>query len=295
MIYLLLSILFMSVANVYQRYTGLAGANAFGVNFVARLVSGGVALVAILAALGIEPILQSSSSVLLWACVGGVFYWMAGLAAIKAYSLGHLGISSTILRCSMVVPTAASLIFWHEVVFAFDSLAMWVVLLSLVLMLMAILFSGMDQIRASTKRNEPFSRAWAVWITLAFASQGGWEITLRAAGGFATEQERQVYLALVFIVALVMSLGTLAVVRFIPRKKEIMFGVGLGVLAMLATFVRPAAIRDLSGVIVFPMTALGTMVLLNILSTLIWKTHLGRWGVTGLTAAVFAAVLLCYR
>lgn len=295
MIYLLLSILFLSVANVYQRYSGLAGANAYGVNAVARLISGVGAIVGIVAALGVDPILQSSTSVLLWACIGGVFYWMAGLAAIKAYSLGHLGISSTILRCSMVVPTFASLIFWHEVVFALDSLAMWVVLLSLVLMLMAILFSGMDQIRASSKRNEPFSKAWAVWIILAFASQGGWEVTLRAAGGFATEQHRQVYLALVFIVSLVLSLGTLVVVRVTPRKKDFIFGVGLGVLAMFATSVRPMAIRDLSGVIVFPITALGTMVLLNILSKLIWKTHLGRWGAAGLTAAIFAALLLCYR
>lgn len=295
MIYLLLSILFLSVANVYQRYSGLARADAFGVNAVARLVSGVAALVGILGALGTGPILESPTPVVLWGCVGGVFYWMAGLAAIKAYTLGHLGISSTILRCSMVVPTAASLIFWHEVRLGLDSMAMWIVLAALVLMVVAIVFSGLDQIRAASQRNEPFSKAWGVWLFLAFASQGCWEITLRAAGGFETEQHRQVYLVLVFIVALVFSLGTLVVVRVIPRKKEIIFGVGLGILAMLATSVRPSAIRDLSGVIVFPMTALGTMVLLNILSRMIWKTHLGRWGAAGLAAAVFAALLLTYR
>lgn len=295
MIYLLISILFMSLANLSQRYSGLAGANAYGVNAVSRLISGVAAIVAIVTAIGVDPILHTSPPVLLWAGIGGFFYWLSGLAAIKAYSLGHLGISSTILRCSMIVPTAASLIFWHEIVFALDSVVMWAVLLSLVLMLIAIVFSGMDQIRASTKRNEPFSSVWAIWIILAFICQGGWEITLRASGSFASEQERQVYLALVFIIALVLSLGTLVVVRFMPRKKEILFGVGLGLLAMLGTSFRPAAIRDLSGVIVFPMTALGTMVLLNILSRLIWKTHLGRWGAAGLAAAVFASLLLCYR
>lgn len=295
MIYLILSILFMSVANLYQRYSGLSGADAFGVNAVARLVSGSVALVGIVSVVGTGPIIHSPVPVLVWASVGGMFYWMAGLAAIKAYSLGHLGISSTILRCSMVVPTAASLIFWHEVVFAIDSVAMWVVLAALLLLLAAIIFSGLDQIRASRKRKEPFGKAWAVWLGLAFISQGGWEITLRAAGGFETFENRQVYLAIVFVVALIFSLGTVVVVRVVPRRKEIIFGIGLGVLAMLATSVRPSAVRELSGVIVFPMTALGTMVVLNMLSRLIWKTHLGRWGGAGLAAAVLATLLLCYR
>lgn len=295
MIYLLCSIVFMSLANVCQRYSGLAGANAYVVNAMVRVMAGALAIFGVMFSLGIDSVLNASQQVVLWGLLGGVFYTVAGLAAIKTYGLGHLGISSTILRCSMVIPTAASLLFWHEVIFAWNSLSMWLVLGAMVLMVGAIVFSGLDQIRASRISNEPFSKAWAVWLILTFATQGLWEITLRAAGGFEVEQDRQVYLVIVFVTSMVWSLGVLVAVRVKPRRQEIIYGLVLGVLATIGSSVRPMAVRDLSGVIVFPLTAMGTMVLLNIISRLVWKTHLGKWGMVGLAAAVLATTMLCFR
>jgi hypothetical protein len=295
MIFLLLSILFLCIANLFQRYSMQAGANAYAMNAIARIFSGVVAIAAIVSSISFLPVIEAPPATLIWAAVGGTFYWLAGLGAIKAYGLGHVGISSTVLRCSMIIPTLASLIVWHDVHLAWDSKAMWIVLATLVLLMAGIFLSGLDQILRERRQNRPVDHQWLIWLLAAFLGQGCWEVSLRAAGGFPTEVDRQVYLAMVFLVAMVISIGTVVVMKISPRSIDIRFGCLLGLLATLATTMRPYAVRDLSGVVVFPMTAMGSMLLMNLASVAIWRTHLGRWGITGLTAAVLATILMCLR
>jgi hypothetical protein len=295
MIFLILSILFLTTANISQRYASDAGANVYALNAIARLFSGVLALAAIVSAIGVTPVLHAPAAILIWAIVGGSFYWLAGLGAIKAFALGHVGISTTVLRCSMVIPTMASLLVWRDVELSLTSIPMWIVLATVVLLVAGICLSGLDHILRERRQQKSVDRRWMAWLLAAFLGQGGWEITLRASGSFPTEQDRQVYLALVFVVAMTISVGMVLVMKISPRRIDWRFGCLLGLLAMLATTMRPFAVRDLTGVVVFPMTAMGSMLLMNLASVILWKNRLGRWGMVGLTAAVLASILLCLR
>ena len=195
----------------------------------------------------------------------------------------------------MVIPTAASVVLWRDVPLSFTSPALWLVTGTVVLLLVGIFLSGLDQILRERANQTRLHKPWVIWLLLAFAGQGMWEITLRASGAFPAETDRQVYLALVFVIAMLISAGTVVVMRIPLRWLDWRFGLLLGVLATLATLMRPYAIRDLSGVVVFPMTAMGTMLLMNLASITLWKTHLGKWGYIGLGAAVAATILLCFR
>ncbi len=291
MVFLVLSIVFISTSAVVFRLSADRGASALEVNAVFRLVGGVLALCLLAPGLKGEAISELPAQVWAWALTAGAFYWLAGFANLRASGLGHLGITWTVSRSAMVIPTLASMLIWHEVALRVDSPGMWMAIGGTVLTLAALVAFGLDRMNHAMTHGSS-SRRWYIWLAASFLFQGGWELTLRAAGGFGNETYRLAYICIAFTVAMVLSLISLAAMRRLPSRLAVKFGILAGLCTVVGTGTRPWALRDLPGIVVFPATAVGVILLTQGASAWWWKTRLGRWGYAGMVAAVLGVIIL---
>ena len=191
--YLMLSILFMSGLAIFFGAGARAGANPLGLNTVFRLTGGLLALAA-LPWLGQGGGLPHGPA-LIHALVSGVFYWLSGFAAIKAVSHGHLGITWTVTRCSVVIPAFASIIYWQEIaLWPLSQVLLWR-LAGLLLTVVTVFLLGIDQRRAGKAGSAPkLTRHWLLWLAMTFLAQGGWETMLRGSKSLASDAARGSYI-----------------------------------------------------------------------------------------------------
>lgn len=291
MIFLLVSIAFISLTALVFRWSADRGADPLGVNAVFRVFGGVVALTVLLPGLSLAVFRELPAAVWGWSLAGGVFYWLAGYANLRASGLGHLGITWTVSRSAMVLPSLASMVIWQEISLSLTTPQLWLGLAGLLLTLVALVAFGLDRMRkqADAVAAKP---GWGLWLVLSFLLQGSWELTLRASGAFPQEEWRGSYICIVFLLAMVLSLGALAWRGQRPGRLEWGFGLLAGIGTVVGTGIRPWALRDLPGLLVFPATAVGVILLTQAASALIWKDRLGRWGYLGVAAAMVGVVVL---
>ncbi len=296
MIYLILSIVFMSGLAISLGVAGQRGLSAIGLNAVFRTTGGIVGL------LGLLVWREPADLPEIWSRIGGLaltagfFYWLAGIAAIQSVRLGHLGVTWTVTRCAVVLPTLASMIFWRE-------LPLWPVtpllvarLAGLALTLVVAMLMGMDR-RCPHPGDcaHPANGIWLVWLATAFLAQGAWEITLRASGALQDEASRGVFIATVFITAMLLALGTWALRRPRVGQGELVCGLLAGICAVLGSGIRPWILRDLPGTLVFPVTAVSVMLLVQLAARFVLGHRLSGWGRGAIWVAAAAIVLLTIR
>lgn len=293
MIYLIVSIAAMSALACVFRLAMLKGAGPLGFNAVYR----GTAALLYLAAAGM--VVDWSQLPRLWSeagplgLVAAAFFWMSGFAGIKVAQLGPIGIGWTVLRCSMVIATAASLVYWKEVTPATPGLFVSRLAGILVIMAAAILF-GIGRVRGRTAQQKKTQdlRRWFAWMAVAFFCMGGWEICLRATKeSLQGDQARFLFLTLVFVVAGGISLPVMKALKARIGRTELLYGSLAAIFSAVGSGLRPWAIQELGGVIVFPATTISVIVLVQILGTAIWRERLRR--VDGLAfACAIAGILL---
>jgi len=193
----------------------------------------------------------------------------------------------------MVLPTLASIIVWKEI-------PLWPVSSLLVLRLTGValcvgvaVLLGMDRRQPHPEDRSPSaSPAWIAWLVTTVLGYGIYEITLRASATIQAESERGVFMATVFITAMVLSLAAWGIRRPRLGRGELVFGVVAGMCSFVGSGVRPWALRDLPGVIVFPVTAVAVMVLVQIGGEVLFRHRLSLWGRLGIAVAGIAIMLL---
>lgn len=272
-----------------------AGARAAGVNSIFRLTSGAGATMAAIVWLDTGDVGALWPAVDLPVAVGAVLFFVTGLASIKAVQLGHLGLTWGVLRCSMLVPVLASILYWHEIPLWPVSLLLVLRLAGVVLACLAIALVAAGQFGtalAAPSTNPRPPQAWLVWLGIAFAAQGAWEVVLRSTQAWPDDAARVLFVAGTFSGAALLSAGALGWTRFCPGRVELTYGAAAGLLSMVASGARVWAVRDLDGVIVFPVTTISVMVLVQLLSCVVWHERAARLSQIGFAVAVLSVVLL---
>ena len=131
-----------------------------------------------------------------------------------------------------------------------------------------------------------------MWLGLAFLAQGGWETVLRSTRGFADNQARALFVTLTFVGAALLSGGITALRKVPLGKKELGYGTAAGLLGLVASGTRIWALRDLDGIIVFPITAISVMLAVQLLAAAIWREQTGKIALMGFVLAIVSTVLL---
>lgn len=297
MIYLFVSILAMGGLAVVLRLAMRQSADPLGVNAAYR--GTGAMIVIVVAAASIDWSTLHHVFVLTGprGALGSLLLFLSGLAGVKAVQLGHLGITWTVLRCSMVLPVLASIVVWREVPLYPISSLLLARSTGVALVLAAIALMGVDHMRrdpASRRSPSAGSRPWAwlAWLTLAFLAQGSWEIALRATRSLVSDQARVLFVAIVVAGAFCLSLPAAGIARARLGKRELLYGGLAGLLSILASGCRIWALRDLDGILVFPVTTIGTVLLVQALGIVIWQEQTGTAGWMGFAFAIAGVLLL---
>lgn len=300
MFYLFASILFMSLMAVSFRAASERGADALGMSVVFRLGTGILALVVGAVMIDFDQFQQLWRTTGLLAVVAAVFYWAAGFASLKAVETGHLGITWTIVRLSMVVPTLASILYWREIPLYPVTTPLVLRSLGITLAVVTVILLGVDRVRKK-RLNADFqipvpehhaARTWGLWLLAAFLMQGGWEISLRATRSMASDDDRAFFIVMVFVIAGMFSLPILA--GFRPRigRVELKYGAYAAVCSAVGSGARPWVLRELPGIIVFPVTTVVVTLLVIGAGVYFWRERIGPWGIAGIILAIVGIALL---
>ncbi len=304
MLYLAVSILLMSALAIILRWAVGRGAEPHGLNAVYRVTGGLVTLALALPTLDWQRLAEFWHLAGITACVAAVFYWLTGLASIKSVELGPLGASWTVIRCSMVIPALASLLYWREIPLWPPNLTLGCRLLGILAVGGALVLLGgrggrrpAPAVAASgtvVQRSAP-RPVWVYWLALAFVAQGAWEVCLRTTRSYPDSATRSFFLVVTFCVAMVLAGTSSAVARVRVRWRELRFGVLAGGCALAASGVRVWALRDVDGVIVFPATTAGVLLLVQGAGCLFWRERVSRRGLLALALAILGIAMLTVR
>jgi hypothetical protein len=290
LVYLLISIAGLGALGILMRYSVTRGARALPLNFVFR---GVVALVMGLFLWGQTGL--SNAGTFVWPApwllsAASVAFWVSGISAIKAVQHGPLGVTWTILRCSMVLPVAASILLWDE--FAYPGSAHLVAIrgLGIALGLGTVLFYGL-MLQRQRGSGSVADRAWAPWMVLAFLSQGAWEVCLRATRDLADGPSRSLFLIVVFGASAILTVPLMWITGARLRRLELKLGAILGLSALVGSGFRIAALSTVDGTILFPLTTVAVILIAQGAGRLFWRERL-EYGWIGLAIGSAAALLL---
>jgi len=300
MIYFVLSVTAMTLLAVLFRAAMVKGGTPIGFNVIFRTSTAlfwGVGAWVTLDGFRLEAFLTPAG---LLGAVALAAFIMSGVSAAKAVQLGPLGVSWTIMRCSMVLATFASLFYWREVTPA-TPVRFVARLAGVAVAVAAIILFGMDHSRryqrpggASGARRH--LKAWFLWIAVALLAQGGWETCLRATREVcADDRARMVFLTVVFLGAGAVAVPFAPLKRTRPNRCDLLYGCLAGLAGAVGSGMRPWAIRDLGGAFVFPATAIIVTLGVQVAARVIWKERFGRLGIAATAMTIIGILLLTIR
>jgi len=304
MLYLAISILLMSALAIILRWSVGRGAEPHGLNAAYRITGGLVTLALALPSLDWQRLSEFWHVAGAAACIAAVFYWLTGLASIKCVELGPLGASWTVIRCSMVIPALASLLYWHEVPLWPPSPTLGCRLLGLFAVAGALVLLGGRRGKAAvaagaagaaTGVRAGVRTAWLGWLALAFVAQGAWEVCLRATRSYPDSASRSFFLLVTFSLAMLLAGGGSLAARVRIGRREVLFGILAGTCALAGSGLRVWALRDVDGIIVFPATTAGVLLLVQAAGCLLWGERVSRRGLGALALAILGIALLAVR
>ena len=236
--------------------------------------------------------------------VSSLVYWLASYSSVEAQNMGHLGISTTVTYCSMIVPTLASIIYWRELSFASISLRTVMVLGGVLFICGAMCLLGFEKgagkgnIDRAELKEAFHKKKWLLWLSVSFVTNGLWGVCMKMAqdvggGGFMY----LLYMACAMGGAGLISLPVVMThknERFFS-KKEIIFGVLLGLFAVGAVFLKLRALKSMDGFIVFPITSIGVILLSVMAGKEFFGEKTGKLGMCGIVAAIIGICLITIK
>lgn len=264
------------------------GMPADTVNFFYRM---GMGVSAILGLIVTFPLTEVPSYLMrTWPFIvpGTLLLFLAGTSAINSVRRGHMGISTMVIRGSVVLPVGFSLaVLWLNAPERFFAVLPWACGGCVAVLLSFVCF-GLDTERRVGIQS---ARGWLPWLAVAFFAHGGWDIVVAASAGLSARETYFCFCCTGLGAALISSFRIRSGMGGISAVPAIA-GLTGGLLALAVSLVRPLAIKDLGGLIVFPVTAIGGMLLVQYFGALFWKHRLGRAGWIGAGFSVLGIVLL---
>ena len=289
MIFLVLSIIFMVLLAIVTREAVAAGCNAISFNSIARYFSGLIMLIFTLCMVDPAQIFIAFKAAGWISILGAFLFCVSTIGATGSVKYGPLGISWTILRCSMVISTLASLLYWREIPFGPNSKFILCVA-GIILIVAAVIIFGVSKTLPKRQRKK-ISLKWLLFVSMAFWGQGGWEVLMRSTRSMQVEGFREVFITLVFLFSAVLCTPALNGIARHNWKKELLWGLIFGFCGIFASAMRIWALKEVDGTIVFPATTICVTLAVQVLSILLYREKPGKIDVFGYVLSL--AGILC--
>ncbi|MEO1022854.1 MAG: EamA family transporter [Bacteroidota bacterium] len=200
----------------------------------------------------------------------------------KTIQINGMGIGIAAMRLSLVVPILVSLIWFGESITTLQSIGIIVALSALFLM-----------IPAFSPKTEIDLKQVGYPIAL-FVVSGGIDGSLKIFQElYAHQLEESYFLSVIFFCAFIC--GVLHLIfkkQFHFRWRELVLGVGTGIVNYGSTYYLLRSLTHVSGSVVFPVVNVSVVVAGTAIGYLVWKDHVRSRQWLGLCSATIALILL---
>lgn len=215
--------------------------------------------------------------------VMGIDFVLGFLLLMAGIARGPLTIPVTVMRLSVAVPIAASIVIWGE----HPHGVQWT---GIVLGMIAIVLFGWGLSRpgASSHRGGSY---WFFIVSL-FLVMGVADLLLKTFRELSPGTERLLFTWILFTVSAVFT-WVLVCVRRIPfRRRTFLLGLALGVPNLFSTIFMLMALQSVPASIAFPFVNLTVILGSALLGLLAWKERIRGLALAGLAIAAVALILL---
>jgi drug/metabolite transporter (DMT)-like permease len=225
----------------------------------------------------------AEGSTLAIGALAGVDYVVGFIVLMAGIARGPLAVPVTVMRLSVAVPIAASMIFWAERPGGLQ----WA---GIAIGAAAILLFGTSLSGSSGRRGSGCSY-WFLIIGL-FLVMGIGDVLLKAFRELSPDGDRMAFAWILFTVAAIFTWAVILIRRVPFDRKTFVLGLALGVPNLFSTVFTLLALRSVPASITFPFINLSVITGSALLAFIVWRERLDRLSIAGLALAGLAIVLL---
>ena len=259
-------------------------------NFFYRLGMGTFAVVGLLISFRLAEFPALWLRTWMFVIPGILCLYLAGMGAMSGAKYGHIGITTMVIRSSLILPVGYALtVIFFENREKFFHVLPWAGA-GCVAILMGFVMIGAER---ETRRHVASPGKWIGWLGLGFLFQGGWDTLVAIASGLSG-REMQFCFFLVSLGAALLSSFKLEVQLGHWSWWQAGGGLLAGLLSLIVALARPLAVKDLGALIVFPAFSIGGLLLVQFCGALFFKHALGRLGWVGVSLSAIGIILLVF-
>ncbi len=215
--------------------------------------------------------------------LAGIVYVLGFLVLMAGISRGPLAVPVTVMRLSVALPIAVSILFWAERPGGFQ----WA---GIALGAAAILLFG-TSLSGSSERRGSGGGYWLLIVGL-FLVMGIGDILLKAFRELSPDADRMAFTWILFTVAAIFTWAVILIRRIPFDRRTFLLGLVLGVPNLFSTLFTLLALRRVPASIAFPFINLAVIIGSALLAFIVWRESLDRLSIAGLALAALALVLL---
>ena len=215
--------------------------------------------------------------------LAGIVYVLGFLVLMAGISRGPLAVPVTVMRLSVALPIAVSILFWAERPGGFQ----WA---GIALGVAAILLFG-TSLSGSSERRCSGCGYWLLIVGL-FLVMGIGDILLKAFRELSPDADRMAFTWILFTVAAIFTWAVILIRRIPFDRRTFLLGLVLGVPNLFSTLFTLLALRSVPASIAFPFINLTVIIGSALLAFIVWRESLDRLSMAGLALAALALVLL---
>ena len=277
MLFLLLAMLSSSVLAIVLKY--LNSNYAYGVYFINYVTC------ALLAFLTMEPMsLYNGDPTPLWlGAIAGIFY-LASLAA-NGYSIHKNGaiLSSVFTRLGVLVPIFLSVALFHERPTLVQGLGVALAVAA------AVVMNGLPQ---KHQRGPSAKGIYLIPLVLTLLLNGSSDSMSKIFTQLGRRQDDGLFVFYIFLFAGLLTLILLIRERRPISRRDLLFGVLVGVPNFLSSRLLLAALTELPAFLVYPSYSVGVILVISVASFLLFRERLNRRQLGAVGMILGALVLL---
>ena len=277
MLFLLLAMLSSSVLAIVLKY--LNSNYAYGVYFINYVTC------ALLAFLTMEPkSLYNGDPTPLWlGAIAGIFY-LASLAA-NGYSIHKNGaiLSSVFTRLGVLVPIFLSVALFHERPTLVQGLGVALAVAA------AVVMNGLPQ---KHQRGPSAKGIYLIPLVLTLLLNGSSDSMSKIFTQLGRRQDDGLFVFYIFLFAGLLTLILLIRERRPINRRDLLFGVLVGVPNFLSSRLLLAALTELPAFLVYPSYSVGVILVISVASFLLFRERLNRRQLGAVGMILGALVLL---
>ena len=214
--------------------------------------------------------------------ITGILFILSFFVLALSTAEAGMSLSLAVMRLSVVIPFAASWVFWDEIPTHAQ--------------LVAVVLAGVGFFLISGRGRSGGTITLRSSLLLgALFLMGGTSDTFMKTFDeiFAPSQDRAVYMTMLFGVAFLSGLViSVTQKKSFPRRQTLLLGAALGMVNFGSVEFLLNAVGKLSGTFVFPAINISLVVGGAVLGVVVWKERLSRGNLVGLGLALAALILL---